>query len=774
MTLIGVLEILLAALACNDAKKMGIVEGTQTLSLRLACFFPHENPVRGASMIRQPLLITLSFLFLASSIFAEEKKLDWVQVTEKAGWQPRDSQGELVFKDQLWIFGGWFNSYEAPPRDVWKSADGKRWELVTQQAPWIHSDLPMTLTFKDKMWLMGGWYNGRLKGHSAGNQVWSSVNGKGWDLETKQAGWTPRAAAALVEFKGKMWILGGTENYYFGDEKSLKNDVWFSSDGKTWTQATEHAGWSPRAYHQAAVLNGKIYVFGGGNYTPKYHATNDVWSSEDGIHWKQETAKAPWHERLWFSTVVYRDRIWVIGGWSNNPAKNKNDAWYSQDGKNWTQLKSDVVWKARHEHSAFVFQDKIWLAGGHAQPLNSEVWTLDVPQDWFKQESEKNSLVQPLPKTSQKLKTGKPIKIVCFGDSVTGVYYHTGSRRAYTDMLGIAIKKVVPDADLTMVNAGISGHTTANALARIERDVLKQRPDLVTVMYGLNDMGKLSLKQYQANLRRIVTLCRGVDAEVLLCTPNAVLPSKGHPEEKLSQYCDVVREIGREMQVQVCDCNEKMDVFGKQNPLAWRLMMSNEIHPNMAGHKKIAELIAASITGKSISLADVKPLGLAIPHTKSMLEKNQPIRIIAMSPLDQMIASAIKKIAPQAQLQVTSWKMEGKTRRQIEADAKAMIRSQKPDLVLLAIPRAAKAGSKEEFIDSFIWTMNYSLNFGKGGWDSVVFHPDVFDSEHAEPENDELTRHLVLGQDLTLVDRKPNQTATAEEILLNWLHSQLD
>lgn len=725
-------------------------------------------------MIRHVLLITLSFLLIASSVFAEEKKINWVQVTEKAGWQPRDSQGELVFKDHLWIFGGWFNSYEAPPRDVWKSANGKSWELVTKQAPWIHSDLPMTTTFKDKMWLMGGWYNGRLKGHSAGNQVWSSVDGKHWNLETKQAGWTPRAAAALVQFKGKMWILGGTENYYFGDEKSLKNDVWYSSDGKTWALATDNAGWSPRAYHQAAVLNGKIYVFGGGNYVPEYHATNDVWSSEDGIHWKQETAKAPWHERLWFSTVVYRDRIWVIGGWSNNPAKNKNDAWYSQDGKNWTELKSDVVWKERHEHSAFVFQDKIWLAGGHAQPLNSEVWMLDIPKDWFKKVSEKASIEAGLPKTIEKLKTGKPVKIVCFGDSVTGVYYHTGSRRAYTDMLGIAIKKAIPQADLTMVNAGISGNTTANALARIARDVLKQRPDLVTVMFGLNDMGKLSLKQYQDNLRRIVKFCHGVGSEVLLCTPNAVLPGKGHPKDKLAQYCAMVQEVGKEMQVPVCDCNKKMDVLGEQNPQELRLMMSNEIHPNMAGHKKMAELIAASITGKIVSLNDVMPPELAIPHTKTKLEKSQPIHIIAMPPLDTMIQSAISQIAPKSQLKVTSWETKGKTRRQIETDAKVMIRSQKPDLVLLAIPREAKFNSREEFIDSFIWTMNYSLNFGKGGWDCVVFHPDVFAPSLTEPEYDQLTRQLVKGQDLTLVDRKPNQTVKANEIVLQWLHSQLD
>lgn len=725
-------------------------------------------------MMRLSLLITVSLMCLTSSLPAEEKKLSWHKVTEQAAWQPRDSSGELVFKDQLWMFGGWFNSYEAPPRDVWKSADGKTWELVTKEAPWIHSDLPMTVTFKDKMWLMGGWYNGRLEGHSAGNEVWSSVDGKQWDQVTKHAGWTPRAAAAIVEFKGKMWILGGTENYYFGDEKSLKNDVWYSEDGKTWKLATANAGWSPRAYHQAAVLNGKMYVFGGGNYVPEYHAKNDVWSTEDGIHWKQETAEAPWHERLWFSSVVYRNRIWVIGGWSNNPSKNKNDAWYSQDGKHWTELKTDQVWKERHEHSTFVFQDKIWLAAGHAQPLSNQVWTLDIPKDWFEKKATTTSAVSSLPKTTTKLKSGQPVKIVCFGDSVTGVYYHTGSRRAYTDMLGIGLKRTIPTAKLTMVNAGISGNTTAAALARIERDVIKQKPDLVTVMFGLNDMSKLSLQQYHDNLVQIVNKCQASGAEVLLCTPNAVLESTGHPKAKLSKYCAMVQQVGQEMQIPVCDCYQQMEEFGKQHPEEFRLMMSNAIHPNMAGHKKMAELITEAISGKSVSLADVQTLKLAIPHTKAKLKQQQPIQIIAMTPLDTMVKAAFQKIAPDAQLEITSWETAGRTRRKLQTNAAAMVRSQKPDLVLLAIPRDAPFDSHEEFIDSSIWTMNYSLNFGKGGWDCVVFHPDVFASERSETKYDELTRKLVLGQDLTLVDRKPDETSDAETILLNWLQSQLD
>ena len=328
------------------------------------------------------LLILALIIGLYRTVSFAQQNPDWIQESPAVAWQARDSQAELVYNNKLWIFGGWFNSKEAPPRDVWNSADGKKWNLINNSAPWIHSDLSMSIVFKNKMWMMGGWYNGRLEGHSASNQVWSSTDGIKWKSETDKAAWTPRIASAILEFKGKIWILGGTENYYFGDKNSLKNDVWYSSNGKDWKLATANAGWSPRAYHQAAVLNNKIYVFGGGNYVPEYHALNDVWSSEDGINWVKEISSAPWHERLWFNSVVYRNRIWVMGGWSNNPYKNHQDVWFTKDGKTWEEYKSDKVWKERHEASTFVFKDKIWIAGGMNPPLVNDVWSLRLPEDW--------------------------------------------------------------------------------------------------------------------------------------------------------------------------------------------------------------------------------------------------------------------------------------------------------------------------------------------------------------------------------------------------------
>jgi hypothetical protein len=322
-------------------------------------------------------------VLVAAPCPADDPPPDWVRVTERAGWQPRDSQAEVVFKDRLWIFGGWFDSFVAAPRDVWSSPDGATWQQVAAEAPWKHSDLAMGLVFDERMWLLGGWYNGRLPGHEATSEVWSSSDGRDWQQATPGAAWSPRLAAACVVFRGKMWILGGSEDYYFGDSKSVKNDVWSSSDGKNWSLAVAQAPWRPRAYHQAVVLGDKIYLFGGGNYLPTYAAYNDVWSTSDGEHWEQVTDLAPWSPRLWFSSVVYRDRMWVLGGWSNNPSQNLGDVWYSRDGKNWAQLRSRVIWKERHEHSAYVWRDKIWVAGGHARPLTSDVWSLEVPEAWF-------------------------------------------------------------------------------------------------------------------------------------------------------------------------------------------------------------------------------------------------------------------------------------------------------------------------------------------------------------------------------------------------------
>ncbi len=263
----------------------------------------------------------------------------------------------------------------------------------------------MGVAFQSRMWIMGGWYNGRLPNHSASNEVWSSKDGKNWEQVTEHAGWTPRLAGGCVAFDGKIWILGGIGDYYFGDKTSLKADVWNSADGKTWNLVTESAPWGGRAYFKPLAFHGKLWVMGGGNYVPDYEASNDVWSSPDGKHWTQVTGGAAWPPRLWFSTAAYRDRMWILGGWSRDRSKHRAesgalvygpskdgtdweanwaDVWHSSDGERWERLETATIWRARHAPAAFVFRDRLWVTGGHALPLISDVWSLELPPDWPK------------------------------------------------------------------------------------------------------------------------------------------------------------------------------------------------------------------------------------------------------------------------------------------------------------------------------------------------------------------------------------------------------
>ncbi|REJ89538.1 MAG: lysophospholipase [Planctomycetota bacterium] len=378
------------------------------------------------------------------------------------------------------------------------------------------------------------------------------------------------------------------------------------------------------------------------------------------------------------------------------------------------------------------------------------------------------------PRTAELLRTGsEPVRIVCFGDSVTGVYYHTGSRRAYTDMLGLGIDRVFPRADVTTINAGISGNTTSDGLARIQRDVLDQNPALVTVMFGLNDMTRVPLEDYRTNLETIVDKCRAAGAEVVLCTPNAVFDTPGRAREKLVDYCEVVRSVGRDMDVPVCDWYAAGEDWRETDPRAWRLTMSDAIHPNMDGHQQIAELLTRTITGRTVSLADIGPPVPFLPRTRQRLHAGEPVQVLAMTPTDELFSEAVLQAFPEAELDVTAWSAEEKSLAELMQEAQETVREMQPDLVVLSIPRAALPDDEEQLIHDYAWTMNHSLAFGTGGWDCLVIDPDVLNPLKTPADTDSLVQQLVGAQDLPAIIRDPGEDSSPAEIVQRWVSRHL-
>ncbi len=123
-----------------------------------------------------------------------------------------------------------------------------------------------------------------------------------------------------VVYDDKMWVMAG-------DSDDYKNDIWYSADGTTWTQATSSASFSARAYHSSVVYDNKMWVIEGFYYNSASFK-NDVWYSTDGATWTQATSSASFSARQFHSTIVFDNKMWIIGGFDGS-GNRKNDIWYS-------------------------------------------------------------------------------------------------------------------------------------------------------------------------------------------------------------------------------------------------------------------------------------------------------------------------------------------------------------------------------------------------------------------------------------------------------------
>lgn len=363
----------------------------------------------------------------------------------------------------------------------------------------------------------------------------------------------------------------------------------------------------------------------------------------------------------------------------------------------------------------------------------------------------------------------KETTIVCLGDSVTGVYYHTGGQRAYPEMLELALKQTHSDSPLRVINAGISGHTTADGLARLEQDVLRHHPTLVTISFGLNDMTRVPPEQFRSNLEQLIDRCRAEESLVVLCTPNAVINTDGRPISRLREYCDIIHDVGRKKTVTVCDQFAAGERLKSRAPWTWRLTMSDEIHPNMDGHKRMAEELCRSISGTETSLDATEPPS-PLTRTQAQLAAGNPVKVLAMEPMASVIEAAILQQNPNAKLEVTPWPVAGKSLAQLEQEAKDLVRTKKPDLVVLSIPTDAAAENDEQRVHAISWIMNWSLSFGHQEWDCIVVHPNVVDPQ-ADATQASMIRRLVRAQHLTMIDRRTGDDSDAETVVRAWFQS---
>lgn len=178
-----------------------------------------------------------------------------------------------------------------------------------------------------------------------------------WTNVTEQASFTVRSYHSSEIFNNKLWVIGGG-NGSLGFEGYL-NDVWCSEDGNTWTEVTSNAAFSQRRSHTSVVFDDKLWVIGGYNRYGSSSIESDIWYSSDGVSWIEAANNSAASGRYGHTSVVFDNKIWIIAGNSNN------DIWNSSDGISWAEVADSVAFPKRSFHSTVVFDNKLWVIGGY-------------------------------------------------------------------------------------------------------------------------------------------------------------------------------------------------------------------------------------------------------------------------------------------------------------------------------------------------------------------------------------------------------------------------
>jgi acyl-CoA hydrolase len=166
-------------------------------------------------------------------------------------------------------------------------------------------------------------------------------------------------------------------------------------------------------------------------------------------------------------------------------------------------------------------------------------------------------------------------RVLALGDSLTAPHGVT-PEQAWPTLLAAKTGWAV-------VNAGVSGDTSAGALQRLPGLIEEHNPQLVLVTLGGNDMlRRLPQGHTTANLGRMLALAKAHGAKtVLLATPKPSLAGAAFNNLSAAEF---YREVAKESQVPLIE-DAMAEVLSKTE------LKGDQLHPNAAGHALLAEKI---------------------------------------------------------------------------------------------------------------------------------------------------------------------------------------
>jgi lysophospholipase L1-like esterase len=210
-----------------------------------------------------------------------------------------------------------------------------------------------------------------------------------------------------------------------------------------------------------------------------------------------------------------------------------------------------------------------------------------------------------IPKTVQKLRAGKPVRIVAWGDSVTEGGDASGPEHQYQAVFGEMLRRQFPKASVEVITVAVGGSNSRQwlypekykfripeAAARLQwARVEAAKPDLITVEF-VNDAG-LKAEEVEQVYGEILRRAHGLGAELILITPHFTrMPMMGFHtlrDKDGRPYVIALRDFAARHHIALADASARWEHLWKEG-IPYITLLNNGInHPDDRGHQLFAE-----------------------------------------------------------------------------------------------------------------------------------------------------------------------------------------
>jgi lysophospholipase L1-like esterase len=195
----------------------------------------------------------------------------------------------------------------------------------------------------------------------------------------------------------------------------------------------------------------------------------------------------------------------------------------------------------------------------------------------------------------------QPLRVICFGDSITGARPRQAYRHSYlkfADLLQLMLEARLGIRNAEVLNRGFAGQTSEEARARLQADLLDEKPHLAVVLIGGNDRAQPSLPtaQTRANLHEILSRAKETASGVLALQyhflPAAVRSNSGQkPWSWLVENNELIAHVAAELEVPTLAMQSFFDAAATQVPRGELVDDEDGVHLRPGGEMIYARAI---------------------------------------------------------------------------------------------------------------------------------------------------------------------------------------